>query len=298
MTNLTKPLPGKWELDKLVLPAKDYKYFEHWEQYPFQAGSRDHSDINAWWMAECALLAYDEEAVVKDTLQDVKTFTKDDELHLEWINQGSTQGFMLEADEFFLLAVRGTEFYSFSDITKNPMKILGVVKDLLADAQLTLKPLKDQADSDFQVVEGFLNEFEKIHDQVRTFIDASDKPVWLTGHSLGAAVVTLTAFNYGLEKINGLYTFGSPCVGDQDFANKFDQKKLNQICFRYANGNDLVAKGLPFWRDRFGLPKFQHVGVVKTLASRRNFFSRFLPLDMADHAPIYYALKCWNLLVH
>lgn len=298
MTSLTKPLPDKWELDKLVLPAKQYKYFDQWQQYPFHTDSRVHSAVNAWWMAECALLAYEEEKVVKNTLKQVKPFTKEGQLHLVWLNQGSTQGFMLEADKFILLAVRGTEFYSFSDITKNPMRVLGVVKDLLSDAQLTLKPPGNQTDGDFLVAEGFFKAFSSIRPKVEEFIVPVDKPVWLTGHSLGAAITTLAAFNYGSKKIAGLYTFGSPCVGDQNFADEFDQRGLNQICYRYVNGNDLVAKGLPFWRDRFGFPKFQHVGIMKTLPSKRNFLDRFIPLDMADHAPIYYALKCWNFLAH
>ena len=296
MTSLTKSLPDKWNIDELLLPAKHYKYFEQWQLHPFQPDSRDHSDVNAWWMAECALLTYDEQQVIKDTLQDVKTFTKDGQLHLQWIDQGSTQGFMLEADKFILVAVRGTEFYSFRNITKNPMKILGVVKDLLAIAQLTLKLPRNQADGDFHLVEGFFNEFSSIRPQVERFITSVDKPVWLTGHSLGAAIVTLQAFYSGLEKITGLYTFGSPCVGDQDFADEFDQRGLNQICFRYVNGNDLVAKGLPFFRGLFAYPKFGHVGIEKKQSSGRGFFNRFIFLDMADHAPIYYALKCWNFL--
>ena len=295
MASLKKTLPDKWEINKLLLPAKEYKYFDQWQQHPFQADKRVHSAVNAWWMAECA---YNEKPVVEYTLKKIKSFTKDGQLHLEWLDQGSTQGFMIEADNFILLVVRGTEFYSLSDITKNPIKTLAVARDLLTDAQLTLKPPEDQADGDFQVAEGFFDAFSSIRSQVKNFIDSVDKPVWLTRHSLGAAIVTLAAFYNGLEKIAGLYTFGSPCVGDQNFADEFDQRGLNQICFRYVNGNDLVAKGLPFWRDRFGFPKFQHVGIVKTLASKRHFLDRFIPLDMADHAPIYYALKCWNFLVH
>jgi hypothetical protein len=288
MPNLPKSLPAKWKLNELLLPAKQYTYFEQWKQNPFEAGSKVHSAVNAWWMAECALLAYDEKSVVENTLQDVETFTKEGQLNLQWLDKGSTQGFILEADKYVLLAVRGTEFYSLSDIIKDPMKMLGVGKDLLADAQFTLESLRGPVDADIRAAKGFLNEFNKIRPEVDKFIDSIDKPVWLTGHSLGAAIVTLAAFYYGEEKIAGLYTYGSPRVGNQNFADEFDRRRLKAISFRYVNGDDLVAKGLP---------GFQHVGIEKTLPSKRNFLSRIFPLNMTDHAPIYYALKCWNLLV-
>jgi len=297
--SLMKPLPEKWDINQLLLPAKNHRYFEHWQQHPFQPKSSSHSDVNAWWMAECALLAYEEQNVIENRLKGVETFTKDGQLHLEWINQGSTQGFMLEADDFILLVVRGTEFYSFSEITKNPKKIWGVVEDLLVDAKLTLVQPRDQGAGHYMLAEGFFNEFDSIQPQLKKFFTTTDKPIWLTGHSLGGAIATLATFYCSLEKTGGLYTFGSPCVGDQDFAKAFNQKGLNPICFRYTNGKDLVAKGLTFWRGIFFLrPRFRHIGNEKKLRSKQVFFDYFLPLDMADHAPIYYALKCWNYLIH
>ncbi len=297
MASLKKPLPEKWRLNELLVPAEGYRYFEHWRQHPFQPQSRGHSAVNAWWLAELAMLADDEQPAVENALSNVEPFTLDGQLRLEWIDDGSTQGFMLEAGAFVLLAVRGTEFYRPSDVGKSPLKIMRVARDLKVDARLILAPPEDQEDGDFKVEKGFYNEFKRIRTQLENFLFAPGKPVWLTGHSLGGAITTLAAFQYGLDKISGLYTFGSPCVGDQDFADAFDRKGLNRVSFRYVNGNDLVAKGLPFWRDRLGFPKYQHVGIVRTLPSSRNYLSRFIPLDIIDHAPIYYALKNWSVLV-
>ena len=41
--------------------------------------------------------------------------------------------------------------------------------------------------------------------------DTSNRTIWFTGHSLGAALATLAANRYG--KAQGLYTFGSPAWG-------------------------------------------------------------------------------------
>lgn len=247
------------------------------------------------------MLAYEHEDAVKEALSAVEKFTKKGKLHWQWLNSGSTQGFILEADGFILLSVRGTGFYSFCDVTDDPSKVLGVVEDLRADAKLELVLLPDEDNKEIKVAQGFYNEFSNIRQQVEKFIASSDlldgreKPVWLTGHSLGACIVTLIAY-YREKKIAGLYTFGSPCVGNQKFAEEFNKRELNQLCYRYVNGNDLVANDLPLWRSFFVFPKFKHVGIKKRLASRWMLFSLFTPLDMADHAPIYYALKCQNSL--
>jgi triacylglycerol lipase len=63
---------------------------------------------------------------------------------------------------------------------------------------------------------------------IRTFRRTSDKlpdrPLWITGHSLGGAMATLAAATLiqADETFYGTYTFGSPQVGDRDFARTFN----------------------------------------------------------------------------
>ena len=67
--------------------------------------------------------------------------------------------------------------------------------------------------------------------------------IWVTEHSLGAAVASLASawlayHNIAPRKNIILYTFGMPRVGDYDYALQHDQLVNNS--FRVVNYNDLV----------------------------------------------------------
>ncbi len=75
--------------------------------------------------------------------------------------------------------------------------------------------------------------------------------VWVTGHSLGAALATLFASRMLSEmergrhfKLRGLYTFGSPRVGNKEFQQKFESeaRKRGLSIVRVRNGNDIVTR--------------------------------------------------------
>jgi len=79
--------------------------------------------------------------------------------------------------------------------------------------------------------------WDQIHQQVRAALAAGCK-LWVTGHSLGGALATLAAARLTNEAIPvaGVYTFGSPRVGDVAFAAAY-QPTLHCI----ENGNDIVC---------------------------------------------------------
>lgn len=88
--------------------------------------------------------------------------------------------------------------------------------------------------------------------------NGGQKPaIWFTGHSLGAALATLAAAFMAKEDIPvwGLYTFGSPRVGDEEFSRRFNEK-LKRV-WRIVNNADVVTRVPP---RRLRNWTYSHVG--------------------------------------
>jgi triacylglycerol lipase len=70
-----------------------------------------------------------------------------------------------------------------------------------------------------------------------------ESEVYLSGHSLGAALATVAALHVGkLKKFKqppSLYAFASPRVGNPKFARAFDEHNIS--CYRIANSEDVVT---------------------------------------------------------
>lgn len=132
--------------------------------------------------------------------------------------------------------------------------------------------------------------------------------ILITGHSLGAALATLTGsriVHTALDIDTHLYTFGSPRVGDNDFAKAVTQVDHN----RYVDCSDIVTCVPP---KEFG---YVHVGLLRYIDRKGHilksvdediitsdrvtgaayYLVRYAPIpgtawvrEMADHSPINY----------
>ena len=82
--------------------------------------------------------------------------------------------------------------------------------------------------------------------------------LWVTGHSLGAALATLAVFDIVKNTIHKgakMYNFASPLVGNQAFVDFFKSKigtgncnsnnNINECSWRVVNTNDIVPKVPP-----------------------------------------------------
>ena len=95
------------------------------------------------------------------------------------------------------------------------------------------------------VGDGFLKEWNDLLPQVVPEVQKllqkyPTYQVWVTGHSLGAAISILCALELeesGLGPIN-VYNFGLPRVGNKAFAQYYDSHVPNT--YRVVNGHDIV----------------------------------------------------------
>jgi len=123
-------------------------------------------------------------------------------------------------------AFRGTE----------PSKI----NDVLAD----LNMIKQSAVAGGKVHGGFQKEVNDLWMDVLAEIEHNDqlklrKDVYMTGHSLGAAMATIASTRYTPAE---LFTFGSPRVGGPRFI-----KNIKCPHYRFMNNNDIVCRIPPAW---------------------------------------------------
>jgi triacylglycerol lipase len=304
MANPLKNIPSSFGIrnaNNLLLPAKGYSYFEGNARFPFNPSAQGHSRVNAWWLAECALLAYESKENIEANLRKALPF---DLSSLTWFDNHSTGldgfGICSKDNDFAILSFRGTEFYPPEEILKDIGKVVTVGQDIIQDLKLRTETFIGPPKFDVPVVKGFYQQLESDWAKLKFWIEALPKTrsLWLTGHSLGAAIVLLLAYQFP-DRVAGVYTFGCPCPGKQGFADAFapDQLDLNKRTFRYVHGNDLIAKGL-----EFPLSSYRHIGTPMILeaASRKNLLERgwgwLFGRDITDHAPLYYALHCWNLV--
>jgi hypothetical protein len=134
-------------------------------------------------------------------------------------------------------------------------------QDWAHDANIVKTPYKDMG----WVHKGFSSAYDEllpIQDKVLN----KDKPVVVTGHSLGGATATIAAVDLKARgyKVHSLTTFGCPKVGGDSFHAAFD--KADIPAFRYVNAWDVVPR----------VPKgdFEHVGQPFYLSTRGEMLPR------------------------
>jgi triacylglycerol lipase len=138
-----------------------------------------------------------------------------------------SHGFVARAQGLAVLAFRGTF----------PLSI----DNWLTDADAPLGPAPDSAPG--QVHRGFADAFSGLAATVDQFLAGLDDglDLWVTGHSLGGALATLASVHLaGRPSFCGVYTFGSPRVGDAEYAGVYKADH-----FRVVNDNDIVPRVPP-----------------------------------------------------
>jgi hypothetical protein len=161
------------------------------------------------------------------------------------ISVGNTQVYIATNDDHIVAAFRGTEA---------PTTIDGLKDWLLTDAANLLVLPEGWLGTDLAAAgvaarfhQGFVKAigdiWEPFLEAIETERKKSDRPIWLTGHSLGGALALLAAWLLRRKFINvhQVYTFGGPMIGNDDVVQAFAREFPASI-FRYVNHPDPVPK--------------------------------------------------------
>ena len=190
-----------------------------------------------------------------------------------WFRAQGTDAFLAESADMAVLAFRGTEHPRFRRILDgSPIQSLmqgglqnwqeawqqvmegampgmrDMFERLLEEGQDVLTDIDivpDDWPQGGKVHRGFARAIDRVWQDVERRLDRLDKPVLYAGHSLGAALATLAASRRPPET---LYTFGSPTVGDADFAATL----ADIVVYRYVNCCDIVCRLPPGLYDPLG----------------------------------------------
>jgi triacylglycerol lipase len=216
-----------------------------------------YSDRMAWILACMAHLAYDrfEDNRIARKLfiaklqgggfKLIKTF---------YSKETDTQAFLAQSSEgYAVLAFRGTETAKRQDV-----KI---------DAKaLRVSVLEGRIHAGFRVA------YDSVAKDVeRSILKLNDIPLYVTGHSLGAALATVATQRLEhnprtREIIAACYTFGSPRVGDTHYDMEFKSP-----IYRIVNTTDIVTV-IPLLAMGY-----IHIGDVRFLGSTEGEFRRGIP---------------------
>lgn len=297
-------MPKEQPLDQSFLglfgPNQKREYFEHATIFPFRADETEFHLTNSWWLAEAAMLAYVDDATFLASqlraagLDHVRTYESPES------SLWDTQGWIAHNDRYVIVSMRGTD----------PREI----KDLLTDLNFlqTGSVLRGRVHAGFKA--GLDDVWTELASHLNQLADGGRK-VWFTGHSLGGALAVLAAHRFG--RAAGVYTFGSPRVGDAIFAEGY-----RQPTYRVVHNMDAVTDLPPplVYHHVGELKYFDRQGRLRENAGSRvvvrdrveaqlhdisGLLSKIsdtnyrvtLPKPLTDHAPIHYVTACWNALV-
>jgi pimeloyl-ACP methyl ester carboxylesterase len=184
------------------------------------------------------------------------------------------------------------------------------IADLKTDFDFWLKDTPDVG----KIHRGFDKALDEVWTDVLADLDQlTDRPLWITGHSLGGALATLAAARY--KKTQAVYTYGSPRVGDGEFKRRF-----HTPAFRFVHHKDVVTKVPPRPYHHVGqLYRLDAQGRLALGAQAKKTFFKILgekmagmisgfrtpkmsseaaiPEGLKNHTPLLYALHIWNNLV-
>jgi hypothetical protein len=201
--------------------------------FAFEPDARAHSLANAIRLAELSQLVYLRERYVRTQL-DALGYPS-----VRWIEDPDTdtQALVASRADHAVVVFRGT----------------AGGRDILTDLMFRKVPFHAGAADTAavgRVHRGFAAALDSVWSRVLAAVQdvGRDRPLFVGGHSLGAALAQLAALRlagHG-QPVAGVYTYGSPRVGDAAFRDAYDAT-LGERTFLHVNDEDVVTTVPPWW---------------------------------------------------
>lgn len=207
------------------------------------------------------LFALISELAYSDPANSAAEFKKLGFTKTKFFDQDCSEAYVLSNGDDIVIACRGTEVTQIKDIKADlriklvspnfgPGKVHGGFKDSVDDVWANLSQY------------------------VLTLQSKQRQDVWVTGHSLGAAMATLMAneihANVALPQVSAVFTYGSPKPGNKEFV-----ESLTVTHYRWVNGADIVPRVPPAPYVHHGeLHYLNHWGNVRKMTGFQQFKDR------------------------
>src|SRR5262249_52819151 len=149
-------------------------------------------------------------------------------LEARLISVSNTQVYVAQDDGAIVVAFRGSEA---------PTTLDGLKDWLLTNASNYLILPEGRIGTDFAAAgvgarfhRGFMEALAEIWDPlfaaVKEAVDAKDRPLWVTGHSLGGALALMAAWRlqWNFLQVHEVVTFGAPMIGNPAAAKAFEEE--------------------------------------------------------------------------
>ncbi|MCL1036198.1 lipase family protein [Shewanella submarina] len=226
---------------------------------------------NAYWMARLSKLAYinksDEDNTPCET--EILAVLKGEDskfIRVKGYNNKSSQGLLVEHEEYICMAFRGTD---------EPRDWLDNINAFSTKVLF----------GDFH--RGFWNALDDIWNSLKDDYDVlmrdSKRPLFITGHSLGGAMATIAAAKFIHEDIpfTSVYTFGQPRVMSRETSRVFNMECQSRF-HRFHNNNDLVTRVPARLMGYSHVGSYLYITEEKEIHAEPGFWFRFV--DHVDGA--------------
>ena len=225
----------------------------NYKDIPFRPFTARYRPENACWMAKITYLSYEQNGngtrsadsllcelkSLDDCFEGAVTFTSP-----------SAGGVVIQHQEFLIAVFNGTDEPGAWLDNLNAFSVPGPFGRIHGGFQRSLMEI-------WPSMKNKIRDLRREYDYNRLAQNLPKRslPLWLTGHSMGGAIASLAAAEliHSAETFFGVYTFGQPRCGDQEFARIFNSEAKSR-CFRFHNNNDIVTRIPP------RLMGYRHVG--------------------------------------